>query len=435
MRVAIALLLAVLAGTGALAGEEFHASDPVLAGLIEQLLEDHPGLLAADASVRAQRLRVDQAGSLPDPTVSLKTFLENPETRVGPQQFSLEFSQAVPWGGKRGLQAERATTLADSRDWERRDLQRALVAELKRAYFEIAYLEEAMAVNREEVDLLERFEQIALRRYATGEGIQQSVIKLQADLGRLQERQAGLREQRGAHLRRIARLVGKPEIDFDLHPAALEIPAIDLDRTELEESAVSSHPAVHARRERIEADRLQVERRRLDAKPDFRFGIGYTAVGGRKDAPGLLDPPPDNGDDIAAVTVGINLPVFRKRIRAGVAEAEEKVRTGEQSLQAVENRLRWSIQESFLRIESLRERAGLYREVIIPQARQSLSSAEAAYSTGKQGLLDLLDSERVLFQARLSYHRLVADSWIALAELERSGGRPVSGSEDLDEQR
>jgi outer membrane protein TolC len=32
--------------------------------------------------------------------------------------------------------------------------------------------------------------------------------------------------------------------------------------------------------------------------------------------------------------------------------------------------------------------------------------------------LDLLDAERVLFQSRLAYHRLLADLWMALADLE-----------------
>jgi outer membrane protein TolC len=38
--------------------------------------------------------------------------------------------------------------------------------------------------------------------------------------------------------------------------------------------------------------------------------------------------------------------------------------------------------------------------------------------------LDLLDAERILFQSRLAYHRLVADLWIALADLELAVARP-----------
>jgi outer membrane protein TolC len=438
MRTLITTLLLVAAGSGLFAAEEreqFDPVDPVLAGLIEEVLENHPDVLSARAGVRALREGIPQARSLPDPRISVRTFLEGPETRVGPQQYSLEVSQAVPWGGKRGLRADRATSLMESREWGVRDLQRTLVAELKRAWFEIAYLGEAIAVNREEKELLERFEGIALKRYAAGEGIQQNVIKVQTDISRLEDREATLIERKGVLLRRIAELTGHPDRDLALEPVRLEIPHVELDRHAMEEGAIGSHPSVRAVRERIEADRVRVRRKRLEARPDFRFGVGYTAVGGRDDAPGLLNPPPGNGDDIASVTVGINLPVFKKRIRAGVAEAEESVRSGEQSLRAVENRLRTGIRESLLRLDSLGDRAGLHGEVIIPQARQALASAESAYSAGRHGFLDLLDAQRVLFQARLTYHRLVADSWIVLAELERVSGRPVPGSEARDEER
>jgi outer membrane protein TolC len=66
----------------------------------------------------------------------------------------------------------------------------------------------------------------------------------------------------------------------------------------------------------------------------------------------------------------------------------------------------------------------LYRDVIVPQAEQSLASAEAAHATNRQSFLDLLDAERVLFQVRLTHHRLLADHWIALADLERALGQP-----------
>ncbi len=61
--------------------------------------------------------------------------------------------------------------------------------------------------------------------------------------------------------------------------------------------------------------------------------------------------------------------------------------------------------------------------MIIPQAEESLASAEAAYTTDRLRFLDLLDAERILFQSRLVYHRLVSDGWIALAALERAIGQ------------
>ena len=49
-------------------------------------------------------------------------------------------------------------------------------------------------------------------------------------------------------------------------------------------------------------------------------------------------------------------------------------------------------------------------------------SAEAAYSTGQLGVLDLLDSERVLLEVRLGLAQLNTDYFKALAEMERAVG-------------
>jgi outer membrane protein TolC len=409
----------------------FHATDAQLAGLIADLLEVNPEVRAARARSEATLERVPQHKSLPDPTVTYRYFSGGPETRVGPQQHGLEVRQGVPWFGKRQLQAERAGYEAAGDAWRARGLERALVAELKQSYFEVAYLQEALAVNAEESRLLQRFEQTALTRYATGEGIQQSVIKVQTEISRLADREAALRQRLGAATYRIARLTGRTEAAVRLEPIRLELPELEHDPEVLEDESLRDHPGVRALEEAVRADEAWLRRQRLDARPDFRFAVGYVKVDDREDTAGILVPPEDNGQDTWTLSVGITVPVFRKKLRAGEAEAHQRVRSSEYRLDGARDRLRYTVQESLLRLQSARDRARLYADVIVPQAEQSLASAEAAYATNRQSFLDLLDAERVLFQARLTYHRLLADHWIALADIEYGLGRgfPSEGNE------
>ena len=58
------------------------------------------------------------------------------------------------------------------------------------------------------------------------------------------------------------------------------------------------------------------------------------------------------------------------------------------------------------------------------------TAAEAAYTTGRLGFLDLLDAQRVTFQSRLALQRLRADRWIAATDLEKSLGRPFPQKDD-----
>jgi len=405
--------------------DRFHVPDSQSRDLIATLLLESPQLRSSWARSQSRMERVPQARSLPEMQFRYTYFASTPETRVGPQTQGLELSQVVPWGGKRRLQAERDESLAVGATWEAADLERMLVADLKHAYFEAAYLQEALEINSEERELLRRFESIALKRYSTGEGIQQSVVKVQTEISRLDDGRTDLRRRLDAMGRRISELIGRPDAPLNLELIDLSLPEIRHERENLERIAVSDHPRVHAVEQRVEADLLWTERREREARPDFRFALGYIVVEDRDDPAGVLNPPPDNGQDVLALSVGIEIPLYRKRIRSGVAEARGSQRANEELLAAVRNRLRYDVQEALLRLDSLHERGRLYRDVIIPQAEESLASAEAAYTTNRLDFLDLLDAQRILFQSRLAYHRLMSDLWIALADLELAVGKPV----------
>ena len=406
-----------------LSADSFHNPDDQIRSLLETLLAENPQGLSAWSRSRASFEQVAQARSLPDMQFTYRYFALTPETRVGPQEHLLEFSQGIPWAGKRALQRHRAEQLASGAGWEAQDIERQLVSDLKSAYFEAAYLQEALLVNAEEQELLRRFENIALTRYATGEGIQQSIIKVQTDISRLDDRAIELREHLDIMRRRISELIGRPEASLTLDPIHLALPHVHQDRDALEKIAAAVHPRVRAVERRVETDQILMKRRNLESRPDWRFGLGYTLVGEREDLAGIANPPQDNGMDVLALTVGLSIPVYRKRIRAGIAQAVESQQANEELLEAVRDRLRLDIQEAVLRLDSAAERGRLFHDVVIPQAEASLASAEAAYTTDRLGFLDLLDAERILFQSRLVFHRLVSDGWIALAALERAIGQ------------
>lgn len=413
-----------IAVASGVSSDGFHVLDEQMRELIDVLLAENPDVVAAWTRSSASFERVPQERSLPDPTLVYRYFARTPETRVGPQEHALELSQAVPWGGKRRLQAARAESSAASVTWNAEDLERRAVADLKRAYFEAAYLQEALSVNQEERELLERFERIALTRYSTGQGIQQSVVKVQTQISRLDDRETELRQRLDVLQRRMAELIGSPDRSLTLAAIRPPFPVLHYDRAELERLAVSEHPRVRAMLQTLDGDRAWAQRRKLEFRPDFRLGVGWTTVGRREDTAGISAPPEGNGKDILALSFGLNLPVHRSRIRAGVNEAQQSERAHRETLTAVQNELRFDLQQAVFRLDSLEERGRLYDEVIIPQAEESLASAEAAYTTNKLSFLDLLDAERVLFESRLTYHRLVADLWIALTDVELATARP-----------
>jgi outer membrane protein TolC len=84
--------------------------------------------------------------------------------------------------------------------------------------------------------------------------------------------------------------------------------------------------------------------------------------------------------------------------------------------------MEFSFRDQVIRLETLQEQVDLCENALIPQAEEPLRSTEAAYETGQLGVLDLLDSERVLLNLRLVSARHYSDFLIALANQERAVG-------------
>jgi len=153
-------------------------------------------------------------------------------------------------------------------------------------------------------------------------------------------------------------------------------------------------------------------------------GAGFTNVNRRGDLPGMMNPPPGNGKNIYSVTIGVNLPIFRRKYDAAVLEATEDFLAARESYRHSVNAVEVSIRSVGFRIQTIQDQISLFENPLLPQAEQALRSAEAAYSTGQLGVLDLLDSERVLLEVQLALAQLRSDYMKALAEMERAIGAP-----------
>lgn len=401
-------------------------TDPVLRRLLDEVLERNPKVAAARARARAAEERAPQVRALPDPMTAVTGFLLTPETRVGPQQLMLSLSQKLPWFGKLNLAEKAALSEAAAARADIETERLSLVTETRRLYLEIGFLdtrEEIVGVDR---STLVHYEQVARTRYASGVGLQQSVLKIQAEITKDESRLIEIARRRASLVAALNALRDLPQ-DTPVEPIALapaEAIALDLDGL-----------TARAREHRPELVRSAAEIARAESlrelalkgyRPDVTLGLTYTLVGERQDRAGRLSPPQGNGDDILGVSAGINLPIHRKKLAAGVEEAVARREAAEEAERAVLAAIDRSLGDLTARLRLTWRQLRLFEDVLTPQAEESLSSAEAAYTAGSVGSLDLLDAERVLLEVRTSAARTRADYSIAEAELEGAVAAPVS---------
>lgn len=128
-------------------------------------------------------------------------------------------------------------------------------------------------------------------------------------------------------------------------------------------------------------------------------------------------------DDLAMFTVGVDLPVWRSKYRAGVREADRMIEAGRAALEAAQRETSFDVQDAHFKLVTARRTLDLYRNELIPQAESRFVASEAAYRTGQVDFMDLLESERFLLEARIMEAMAEGAVGIQAARLERAVGR------------
>lgn len=399
--------------------------DRDLERLASEVLARNPRLAVLTAKARSADQRAPQVRSLPDPTTSLTLFLLQPQTRVGPQQASVGFSQRFPWFGKLKLK-EQAALLEATASWTRiESLRLDLVTKTRALYLELQYLDHEERIVTEDQTTLEHYEELAQARYSSGVGIAQAVIKIQAEITRARTRLLDLQERRVALIAEINALRDRTEgtpVPLGVTVPEIEpLPSFD----NIRERALTARPELAEAQALIDAATTRVELSKKDYRPDFTVGLNYALVGKRDDTAGQLNPPEGNGDDILGLSGGVNLPIWREKLAAGVEEAVQQRLAAEHSRKAIISEIDGDLADLARRIPLIKEQLGLFDRILTAQAAESLRSAESAYASGTASALDLLDAERVLLVVRIAAARARTDLAIAAARLEGVLGSPL----------
>lgn len=401
--------------------------DERLAALIEEGLARNPQVRAAWSAWQTSRHRVAQATSRPDPMLMLTQHVQPPETRVGPQIAMLSVRQRLPGFGKLGLRGRVAASAAVEQGELHQARRADLVRLVKGAWYDLEFVDRALAINRESEALLERYEAVARARYAQGFGLQADVVRMQAEYTRALSRRDDLERQRIDAEATLNSLLARPGGEAYDVVEPIRLPPAPADADSLAAAGVRARPEVRAALRRVETREHAAALARRARWPDFDVGVAWGTLLGRDDPAGRAMPPPDNGRDVFSVTAGINLPVFGERYEAGVREASESLAQACAQYEGAVNELERAVRSTLSKILSVKRQLALFEDALLPQTEQALHSTEAAYSTGTAGALDLLDGERRLQDVRLGLARLATEYMKALADLERAVGAAVVG--------
>ena len=393
-------------------------SDPEasLAALLREAGDKHPTLRAGRARLEASRLAPSQAGSLPDPEVSIAYTNDGVSSfSLGESDMSvlaLTWTQEAPYPGKRARRQEAASFAAERFAEEFGRLRLEVATGVKSAYAELYRLDRTTSILEESRAVLASLVEVALRRYEVGQGVQENVLKAQTEILRLDAEQVRVAEDRRVAEVRLNAAVGRlQDVPIgrvaDLPPA--EIPA---EGEQLADSALAGSPELRGMQAEIRREEAGVSLAQLEQKPDFVWSASYQNR--------------DGMDPLVMAMFGARLPLFRDRNQAqALLQKQADLEAARGDLADLQARIQAACREQIARARRADRLLRLFQEEVIPQADSTFESAQSSYRVGRIGFLEVLNDLKVLLEARIELAIQEAERLRAIAALELLLGREL----------
>ena len=372
-----------------------------------ELLRGSPHYRELQARVEVRRAEARRETLYPNP--SANASFEG----AGRTDFYL-IEQPLALNGRLGLLRQAGVSAVAAAEAEADHELRQLEAQLRSAFYRLAYAQERRIIIHESIARLNEMVEILRAREREGESSRFDRLRAEREVVD-RETEASDAEALIAQYRAdMARFLGDRFNPEGLVAQATLDPAYPLP---VMGDAIAS--ALEARSDyRIERERL--EQLRLEAEAADRLRIPNPVVsGGFKRA--AIGDRTSNGP---VLSVSINLPLFNKgQVEKQLAEAEaDRTRARRQVL---ENQILAEVRGAYVSLRLRREIAEAYRQQSQDRAEELREIADVGYREGELGILELLDSYRVEQLAQLRVLELQATAKLAEVEFDRAVGKEV----------
>jgi len=374
------------------------------------VLANNPAIKEAENRWRAAKERVPQAAAWDDLKVAGDSEFHR-YINVPPNAFmdqSLTVEQLVPITGKNLVHARAAAAEALSIFEEVRRAELDVISKARAAYFRLANAYDQLEINDENLTSLGQIADISRTRYENGLESAANVLVAETDHSKLLETQSDLERNLSDAQSQLNTLMNRDAFAPLDAPVAATVNQPSLSLNRLRAITLAQRPEVQMARAKIDTEKSKLQLAHRAWIPDPALMVKGQRYNDAAQAVSELD---------AGVSFTVPWVNFRK-YSAGVREAGANVAAAEHGFDREQKEALRLLRDQLEKIETFHHHVELFRDKLVPQARQAFEATRLSYESGKATFLDWISAQRNLRGIEATAREHLSDYQVAVAELE-----------------
>ena len=413
-----ALTLSVGAGPSAAAGQgEAVTRSLSLSEVTAVALANNPAIKEALGKWNAARARIPQAAAWDDPRLGgdsrVHRFVDVPPNAFMDQSVSI--AQVVPVTGKNLLRARAAVAEAVSAYEEVRRQQLDVIATARTSFFRLANAYEQLEINEKNIVSFKQITDISRSKYEAGTETAANVLVAETDYSKLLEARRDFERQLSDEQAQLNALMNRDAFAPLGSPVMANIQSPELSPAALRPLVLTQRPEIKMAKAKIEMEKSKLQLARREWIPEPALTVKAQRYNDAAQAVSELD---------AGVSFSVPWVNFRK-YAAEVREADENAGAAQQALERSQTEALRLLRNQLEKIETFHHHVELFRDKLVPQARQAFEANRFSYESGKASFLDWITSQRNLRDVEAMARQHLTDYQVAVAELEAIIGAQV----------
>ena len=415
--------------SGQPSGSESHrALDPLagsttisLSQVIPLVLEQNPMIRSAQEKWRAATERVPQAAAWDDLKIGTSLvfgrFVSVPANAFTDQTLSIE--QMIPLSGKNRSKerAAAAEALEVFEQTRRRKLD--VIAKAKATYYQIANLYQLLDINTADEASLVQSLDATRAKFEVGAQTQADLLLADNERQKVIEARRDLEQKLSDQKSALNVLMNRDPFAPLGRPVDGDQNSPPAPAQRLRQLVLTYRPEIREAEAKVTVAKAKVELARREWFPDPTVSLEAD----RYNAASQVVSQVGGG-------VSVNIPWPNgKKYRAEEREAQSDLNAAVSDLLSAQTEALGLLRNQLEKIETLHHHIELYRDNLLPAARQAVASYQADYQTAKATLLSLLSSQRNLQELEAMYYQDLSDYQVAFAELESLVGSDLNTSD------